>query len=112
MASVLGGFSFPQAALTTSAVFGLILAALGLGLRAASRRARLWCAIMECLLGALGGLVYVGIIISGYQGAQDDTALGTITVNWTPGIGIIVAVLGCVAVFVGGVKGLAARRKP
>jgi hypothetical protein len=65
-------------------------------------------AIVLLLLAGLMGLGYVGFAAAGTVGVQEPDGLGsTTTVNFSPNIGLVLAILGCAAAFVGAIISLA-----
>jgi hypothetical protein len=101
---------------TTSAIFGVILAALGAAIytrsvRGAKPKAY---AIPLLVLSALGVLGYGIFTIAGLAGLQETDQLGdTAKVTFTPSVGLILLLLGCLAVLIGSIKVLRhARRQP
>jgi hypothetical protein len=87
----------------TATVFGLILVGLGIIMRAQSRRARLISGIVALIIAALLLLIFALVIIAGAVGTQETTFGYSTRVHLTPGIGIILSALGCVAAGVGAI---------
>jgi hypothetical protein len=93
------------AAKTGSLLFGLIIIALAVALRLAPQAQRLVAGIVTLGLSALGALGYVLFIVIGIVGVPEQDPFGdTATLRFSPGIGIVFCVAGCV------VAGLAAIR--
>jgi hypothetical protein len=96
----------------TSALFGLILAGLGLGLRTAfssrvtaSKGKALGMGIPALCLAILGTLGYLTFTAIGEAGYKQVTALGvSTTVTFSPSIGLILSIAGCVAAVVGAIR--------
>lgn len=103
-----------------SAIFGVFLAALGAAIytraaRGAFVRPTAYAfAIPMLVLSALGILGYGVFTIAGFSGVQESDGFGgTSNVTFTPNIGLILLLLGCVAVLVGSIKALRhATRRP
>jgi hypothetical protein len=104
----------------TSAIFGLILAGIGFVIQSKSARGSFvkpgaygW-GIPLLVLSILGFLGYGIFTIAGFSGIQETDALGnTAKVTFSPSIGLVLLILGCVAVFAGSIKVLrhASRRQ-
>lgn len=93
-------FEIRPGAKAVSAVLGLILAALGLALRAAPRPGRLAAGIAALCLSSLAGLLYIIFIVAGLHGVPGpDPSIEISTVRWAPNIGIILTAAGCSASF-------------
>lgn len=96
---------------TTSAIFGVALAALGGAIYAKSARGafvkpRAYAyAIPLLVLSALGAAGYGIFTIAGFSGLQESDQLGdTAKVTFTPSVGLILLLLGCVAVLAGSIR--------
>lgn len=96
----------------TSALFGLILAGLGLGLRTvfssevtASRGRALGMGIPALCLAVLGTLGYVIFTAIGEAGYKQTNGLGfSTTVTFSPSVGLILSILGCIAAVIGAIR--------
>lgn len=96
----------------TSALFGLLLAGLGLSLRTAfssrvtaSKGRALGMGIPALCLAILGTLGYVIFAAIGEAGYKQTTTLGfSGTVTFSPSIGLILSILGCVAAVIGAIR--------
>jgi len=84
----LGDFKMPTSLQLTSALFGLILAGLGFGLR---KTPGYGTALL--VLSILGLIGYVGFTLFGLVGVS--------IFHFSPSIGLILSILGCIAVLVG-----------
>lgn len=81
-----------------TALFGLIMLGLGIALRAAPRRFLMGTSIATLCLSALGAFGYAITIVAGLVGTTEQDALGfSEKVTFSPGIGILLALAGCVA---------------
>jgi uncharacterized membrane protein len=96
---------------TASAIFGLVLVALGVAIRrrqvpAAPRpRAPIGLEVTVLVLSGLGALGYLGFAAAGLAGFQEQSDLGySVTVTFSPSIGLILAILGCVAATAGSIR--------
>jgi hypothetical protein len=90
--------------------FGVILAALGVIMlaRSASRK-RAW-GIAALIVAILAVLDQGGFLLAGLVGSDQTDNLGdTVHVNFTPHLGIFVAILGCVAAGIGAIMSLRRR---
>lgn len=86
-------------------LIGLILAALGIALRAARRPGRLVAGTVILCLSSLFGLYYVILIAVGIHGVQvQDTFGDTSTLTFNPNIGIILALAGCAAAYTAAIR--------
>jgi hypothetical protein len=102
----------------TSALFALILAGLGLALRVAfsSRQTAttgraLGMGIPALCLAVLGTLGYLSFAGIGEAGYKQTTALGfSTTVTFSPSIGLILSILGCLAAVVGSIRVIVHRK--
>jgi hypothetical protein len=105
-------FSDPQIAVNpgaraTSALFGLIMLGAGIALRAVPRRFLMGTAVATLCLSALGGLSYAITIVAGLVGITEQDPFGdTVTVAFSPGIGVLLALAGCAAAAVAGIRSL------
>lgn len=103
-------FSDPEIAVNpgakaTSALFGLIMVGLGIALRAVPRRFLMGTSVAALCLSALGALGYAVTIMSGLAGITEQDPLGfPVKVTFSPGIGILLALAGCVAADVAGIR--------
>ena len=99
------GVEVKPGARAASVVLGLVVVALGFALRAAPLPGRLVAGIATLGLSSLAGLLYVGFILVGINGAPDPYPFGDMTtVMFFPNIGIILAVAGCGAAFVAAIR--------
>ena len=85
---------------STSALFGLIVLGLGIALRAVPRRYLMGTSLATLCLSALGALGYAITIVAGLAGTTEQD------VTFYPGIGIILALAGCVAAGVAGISSI------
>lgn len=86
-----------------SVVFGLLLVALGVALRA-PRTGRILAAIATLCLTCMAGLVYGVFVIAGYTGVPQPGPFGDTTVTFLPNSGLIFGIAGCGAAFVAAVR--------
>lgn len=101
------GVEIRPGARVASVALGLVVVALGLALRVATRPGRLAAAIATLGLSSLAGLLYVGFILLGLHGVPEQDPLSDITtVMYSPSIGIILAVAGCGAAFIAAIMSL------
>ena len=85
-------------------MFGLILFGLGIIMRARSRRPRRISAIVALIIACMIALEFVFFIVGGRVGIDEPDSFGsTVHVNYIPGIGIFLAILGCVAAGIGAI---------
>jgi hypothetical protein len=106
------GYFVRGGARATSAIFGLIIAALGLGLRSAfasrqsaTRGKALGMGIPVLVLSILGTLGYVIYMTLGLAGFKQNTGLGfTARVTFSPGVGLILSIAGCLVAVVGSIR--------
>ena len=90
-----------------TALFGLIVLGLGIALRAVQRRFFMGTALVTLSLSALGALGYAITIVAGLAGVTEQGPLGyPVKVTFSPGIGILLALAGCVAAGVAGIRSL------
>ena len=88
-----------------SALFGLIVLGLGIALRAVQRRFLMGTSLATLCLSALGALGYAITIAAGLAGVTEQDPLGdSVKITFSPGIGILLAVAGCVAAAVAGIR--------
>jgi hypothetical protein len=94
----------------SAAVFGVILAAIGVIMLARpDPRKRGW-GIGALVVAILGVLDIGGFLLAGIAGSDQTDPFGdTVHVNFTPHIGIFVAILGCVAAGIGAIMSLRRR---
>lgn len=94
--------------------FGLIIIGIGVamwyqpaaGWLASKAKANV-LAIVLLLLTGLMGLGYLGIAAAGAIGVQEPTDFGsTVTVNYSPNIGLVLSIVGCAAAGVGAIIAL------
>jgi hypothetical protein len=115
-------FSISGGGRAASALFGLVLIGLAyaVGHRSAPTatrpRASIGLEVTLLVLSALGVLGYLGFAAAGLAGFQDQSDLGySVTVTYSPSIGLILAIAGCAAAAVGSIRLLtranAARRQ-
>ena len=99
------GVEVKPGARAASVVLGLVVVALGFALRAAPLPGRLVAGIATLGLSSPAGLLYVGFILVGINGAPYPYPFGDVTtVMFFPNIGIILAVAGCGAAFVAAIR--------
>jgi hypothetical protein len=92
---------------TATALFGLTLLGLGIALRAAPRRHLIATAVTALCLSALGALGYAITIVGGLIGTTEQDPFGfPVTVTFSPGIGILLALAGCAAAYVAAIRTL------
>jgi hypothetical protein len=98
---------------TTSALYGLVLAGLGAALQfmpaaaapSAARSRTYAFGITLLVLSVLGVLGYLGFTLVGAAGIQQSDGFGfSEKVTFSPNIGIILAIFGCVAVLTGAIR--------
>ena len=88
----------------TATFFGIALAVLGIIIvLAKANRTRLISGILAFIVAGLTMLTLVGFIAAGIVGADEEGIIGSVHVNFSPQIGIFIAILGCVAAGVGGI---------
>jgi hypothetical protein len=89
----------------TATFFGIVLAVIGVViLLAKTQRAKVICGIVTLLAAALTELPLLGLTVAGIAGFdQPDGFGGTIHVNLSPHIGIIIAIIGCAVAGLGAV---------
>jgi hypothetical protein len=90
-----------------SALFGLIVLGLGIALRTVQRRFLMGTSLATLCLSALGALGYAITIVAGLSGITEQDPLGfPVKATFTPGIGILLALGGCVAACVAAIRSL------
>ncbi len=95
------------AARAATALFGLILLGLGIALRAARRRFLTGTSLAILCLSALGALGYAITIVAGLAGITEQDPFGfPVKVTFSPGIGILLTLAGCVAASVAAIRTL------
>jgi hypothetical protein len=105
-------FSDPEIAVNpggraTTALFGLIVLGLGVALRAVQHRFLMGTSLAILCLSVLGALGYAITIVAGLAGITEQDPFGfPVNVTFTPGIGILLALAGCAAACVAGVRSL------
>jgi len=88
----------------SAAFFGVLLAGLGVIMRARSGRANSVSAILALILAGLAVLTLAGITLAGIVGSDETDAFGnTVHVNLSPQIGILISIVGCVAAGIGAI---------
>jgi hypothetical protein len=88
-----------------TALFGLIVFGLGIALRVIKRRFLMGASVVTLCLSALGALGYVITIVAGLVGVTEQGPLGfPMKVTFSPGIGIVLALAGCAAASVAGIR--------
>jgi len=91
----------------TSALFGLIVLGLGIALRTVPRRFLMGTSIATLCLSTLGALGYAITIAAGLVGVTEQDPLGfSVKVTFSPGIGILLALAGCAAAAVAGIRSI------
>jgi hypothetical protein len=99
------GMAVNPGARATTALFGLTVLGLGIALRAASRRFLMGTSVAALCLGALGAFGYAITIVVGLAGITEQDPFGdSVRVTMSPGIGIVLALAGCAAASVGGIR--------
>jgi hypothetical protein len=105
-------FSDPEMAVNpgaraASALFGLIVLGLGIALRAVQRRYLSGTSLAILCLSALGALGYAITIVAGLAGVTEQGPFGfSVRVTFSPGVGILLALGGCVAAAVAGIRSI------
>jgi hypothetical protein len=90
--------------------FGVILAALGVIMLARSANRKRALGIAALIVAILAVLDQGGFLLAGLVGSDQTDNLGdTVHVNFTPHLGIFVAILGCVAAGIGAIMSLRRR---
>jgi hypothetical protein len=90
-----------------SALFGLIVLGLGIALRAVQHRFLMGTSVATLGLSALGALGYAITIVAGLAGVTEQGTLGfSVKVTFSPGIGILLSLAGCVAAAVAGIRSI------
>jgi len=88
-----------------SALFGLIVLGLGIALRTVQRRFLMGTSVATLSLSALGTLGYAITIVAGLAGVTEQDPFGdSVTITFSPGIGILLALAGCVAAAAAGIR--------
>lgn len=88
-----------------SALFGLIVLGLGFTLRAVQRRFLMGTSLATLCLSALGLLGYAITIATGLAGVTEQDPFGDpVKITFSPGIGILLALAGCAAATVAGIR--------
>jgi hypothetical protein len=102
------GLGVTPPAKATSVVFGLIVVALAITMRrAAQEHARRSASVAALCLSGLGALGYTAFIAVGIIGWPVQDSLGnSYTVTFSPNLGILLAVAGCVAASCAAVRAL------
>jgi hypothetical protein len=105
-------FSDPEIAVNpgaraASALFGLIVLGLGIASRAVQHRFLMGTSLATLCLSVLGALGYAITIVAGLAGVTEQGPLGfSVKVTFSPGIGILLALAGCVAAAVAGIRSI------
>ena len=91
-----------------SGLFGLLVIALAIALlRAVQQPARRITGLVTLCLSSLGALCYAGFIALGIIGwPQQDSVGDSYTVTYSPKIGVLLSVAGCVAVGLAAIRSL------
>ena len=90
--------------------FGVILAVLGGVMLSRSGGRKRAGGILALVMAVLGVLDLGGFLLAGLVGADETDGLGdTVHVNFSPHIGIFLAILGCVAAGIGAIMSLRRR---
>jgi hypothetical protein len=109
-------FSDPEITLnpgarTTTALFGLIVLGLGVALRAAQPHYLTGTSVATLGLSVLGTVGYVITIVAGMAGITEQGPFGVpVKVTFSPGIGILLALAGCVTAGVAGIRSIQHQR--
>jgi hypothetical protein len=99
------GIAVNPGARAATALFGLIVLGLGIALRAVQGRFLMGTSVATLCLSALGALGYAITIVAGMAGITEQDPLGySVTVTFSPGIGILLALAGCAGAGVGAVR--------
>lgn len=95
----------------SAAVFGIILAVLGvIIMRATSRRTILITGILAIIIATLILLTLAGIIAAGFVGTDVTSPIGiTIHVSYSPNVGVVLSTLGCIAAGIGAIMSVQRR---
>jgi hypothetical protein len=106
-----GLYEVEPSARTTSVIFGAILLGLGFGMKPVG--SRMACSIILLVASALGTLGYLSFMAAGLAGFEDESELGFgQTIEFSPNIGLIACIAGCIVAFVASILGLRDRPKP
>jgi hypothetical protein len=90
-----------------TALLGLIVLGLGIALRAVPRRFLMRTSLATLSLSTLGAYGYAVTIVDGLVGTTGQDPLGFfVKVTFFPGIGILLALAGCVAAGVAGIRSI------
>lgn len=92
----------------TSGLFGLVVIALAIALlRAVQQSARRITGLVTLCLSGLGALGYAGFIALGIIGWPTQDSIGdSYTVKFSPGIGVLLSVAGCLAASFAAIRSL------
>jgi hypothetical protein len=106
-----GLYEVEPSARTTSVIFGAILLGLGFGMKPAG--SRMTCSIILLIASALGTLGYLSFMAAGLAGFEDESEFGFgQTIEFSPNIGLIACIAGCIVAFVAAILGIRDRPKP
>ena len=98
------GYYVTSAPKDVAITFGIIIAGLGLGMLANSRPAKLTSGILTLIMAAIAVLILSVFILAGSVGGNEPDGFGsTVQIHYSPGVGIIVSILGCVGAGVGAI---------
>jgi hypothetical protein len=105
-----GLYEIEPSARTTSVIFGAILLGLGFGMKPAG--SRMPCSIILLIASVLGALGYLSFMAAGLAGFEDESELGFgQTIEFSPSIGLIACIAGCIVAFVASILGIRDRPK-
>jgi hypothetical protein len=100
-------FAVNPGARAATALFGLLVLGLGIALRAVQRRFLMGTSLAIVSLSALGALGYAITIVAGLAGITEQDPFGdSVKVTFSPGIGILLALAGCAAAAVAGIRSI------
>lgn len=104
-------YSITGGAIAVSAVFGLILIGLAFAMQSKAARGTLVkpkaysYGVPFIVLSALGLLGYALFTVAGIVGFTENDEFGaTAKITFTPSVGLILLLLGCIAALIGGIK--------
>jgi hypothetical protein len=107
------GYRITGTAVAASAIFGVILIGLGFAMQSKAARGAFVkprayrYAVPFIVLAALGVAGYCLFLLAGIVGfTEDDGASGTAKVTFTPSVGLILLIAGCLAALIGGIKAI------
>jgi hypothetical protein len=96
----------------TAEFFGIVLAVLGVIMFARSGRARLISGILTLIAAGLTAMELIFLTVVGVAGFEAADPFGdTVHVNFSPQVGIFIAILGCAAAGIGAIMSFRAPRR-